>query len=49
MHFVVFIIVADNIIMKKTSSGTVNVLHNEVTISKEDVDVVKVISNGLFG
>ena len=44
-----FIIVADNLIMKKTSSGTVNVVHNEVTISKDDVGVVKVISNGLFG
>ena len=48
MFFVLYMIVVDNLIIKKTSSGVIKVVRNEIMISKNDLDVIKLISNGLF-
>ena len=49
MFFALYMIVVDNHIIKKTSSGVIKVVSNEITISRKDLDVIKLISNGLFG
>ena len=47
--YCLIMIVVDDVIIKKSSSASGKVVSNVVNISKKDVDVVKLISSGVFG
>ena len=47
--YCLIMIVVDDLIIKKSSSASGKVVSNVVNISKKDVDVVKLISSGVFG